>query len=139
MAVLFQKLSVENRSTNSSIFTSLQIIFSKCVVFCLTSPFLMVINPLFLHEKVCSTLDFCLNIKFWGNRCNCYLYLILVLVKIYLLNTDPSSISSKEERHLEEPGPSLISLSFFWFHLFLLVFFLVLQNFDCFEVWWSSF
>ena len=88
----------------------------------LTSLCLMVINPPFLHDKACSTLNFRPDTRFSGSRSKCHPHLILIiLVKACLFNTYPSSISGNKEKHIEEP------LSFFWISF---IYFLIVHNFS---------
>ena len=58
LPVLSDKLSPESGSSGVSVFTSVHMIFNKFVVVPVTWLCHMVINPPFLHDKVC-TLNFC--------------------------------------------------------------------------------
>ena len=59
LSALSDRLSPENGSSGTSIFTSQQIIFNKFVVVSLTWLCLIAINSRFKHGKVCSMLNFC--------------------------------------------------------------------------------
>ena len=107
--------------------------FNKFAVVSLSWLSLMVMNLLFLHGKVCPTLNFCPHTQFPGNRCKCLPYLILIIsVKSCLFNAYPSSISGNEENHIEELSRWITSFSFFWLYF-------KFQSFSCFKVGRSCF
>ena len=102
LAVLSDKLSPESGSSGGSIFTLLQIIFNKFAVVPLTWLYLLVINPSFLHDKVCSVLNFSLQTIFsnlmqipsWSyqGRLACLMHILhqsVATKKVNILEPDP--------------------------------------------------